>query len=76
VRAMTTASVFYVCPAPDGDWSVFGSDISPELSRFTARDLAVEYACGIAEMAPFGEVQVLTLNGGVEKFHARKGSSA
>jgi Uncharacterized protein conserved in bacteria (DUF2188) len=66
----TNSTVFYVCPAPDGGWSVFGSDIAPALSTFQARDAAVQYACGIAEQAACGEVQILGWNGSVEEYHA------
>ena len=70
----TGSTVFYVCPAPDGGWSVFGSDIAPALSTFEARDEAVRYACDVAEQATsgeaYGEVQILGWDGSVEEYHA------
>jgi hypothetical protein len=69
-RAMTGSTVFYVCPVPNGDWSVFGSDIAPALSTFDAREPAVKYACGIAEQVALGEVQILDWNGAVEEYYA------
>ena len=66
--AMTPSTVFYVCPAPDGGWTVFGSGISPPLSTFTARGAAVRHACSQAEHVALGEVQVLGWNGSVEEY--------
>lgn len=66
----TGSSVFYVCPAPDGGWSVFGSDIAPALSTFEAREEAVRYACDVADQAAYGEVQILGWDGSVEEYHA------
>jgi len=68
---MANSTVFYVCPALNGGWSVFGPDIAPALSTFAtfdARGAAVEYACRAAEEAILGEVQVLGLDGSVEEY--------
>ncbi len=64
---MTSSTVFYVCPTPEGGWSVFGSDVAPALSKFYFRQEAVEYACRAAEQSDLGEVQVLGWDGGVEE---------
>jgi hypothetical protein len=61
------ANVYYVCPAPRGGWSVFGSGIEPPLSTFAARDAAVEFACEVAESAVPGEVRILGFGGTVEE---------
>jgi Uncharacterized protein conserved in bacteria (DUF2188) len=64
---MMKANVFYVCPAPRGGWSVFGSGIEPPLSTFPGRDAAVEFACEVAESAVPGEVRILGFGGTVEE---------
>jgi len=61
------SNVYYVCPAPRGGWSVFGSGIEPPLSTFAARDAAVEFACEVAESAVPGEVRILGFGGTVEE---------
>jgi hypothetical protein len=67
---MASTTVFYVCPALNGGWSVFGPDIAPALSTFDARGAAVEYACRVAEAVALGEVQVLGSDGAVEEYRA------
>ncbi|MEP6942594.1 MAG: DUF2188 domain-containing protein [Betaproteobacteria bacterium] len=61
------ANIYYVCPAPRGGWSVFGSGIEPPLSTFAARGAAVEFACEVAESAVPGEVRILGFGGTVEE---------
>ncbi|SRR5260221_12213782 len=65
---MRRSMILYVCPAPDGDWSVFGSGIAPALSTFDARSAATEYACGVAGKVPLAEVQIFGCNGSVEEY--------
>jgi hypothetical protein len=67
---MSRSTIFYVCPTPNGDWSVFGSGIGPALSTFDARSAAMEYACGVAGEVPLAEVQVFGWNGSVDEYRA------
>ena len=67
---MSRSTIFYVCPTPNGSWSVFGSSIAPALSTFDARSAATEYACGVAGKVPLSEVQVFGWNGSVEEYRA------
>ena len=64
----TPSTVFYVSPAPNGGWAVFGSEISPPLSTFAVRGAALRHAEERAEQAALGEVQVLDWNGSVEEY--------
>ena len=67
-RAATISNVFYVSPAPNGGWAVFGSEIAPPLSTFARRGSALEHARFRARQVALGEVQVLDWNGAVEEF--------
>jgi len=67
-RATAIAKVFYVSPVPAGGWAVFGSDISPPLSTFALRGMALEHARVRAQKVALSEVQVLDWNGSVEEF--------
>jgi uncharacterized protein DUF2188 len=67
---VSRSTVLYVCPAPDGGWSVFGSDTAPALSTFDARSAAMEYACSVARKVPLAEVHLLGWNGSVEEYRA------
>jgi hypothetical protein len=64
------STIFYVCPAPNGDWSVFGSGIAPALSTFDARSAATEYACGVAGKVPRADVRIFGWNVSVEEYRA------
>jgi hypothetical protein len=70
-QAFTTSTVFYVSPMPHGGWAVFGSEIAPPLSTFSARGEALQHAYAAADRASLGEVQVLGWTGGVEEYWVR-----
>jgi len=70
-QAVTTSTVFYVSPLPDGGWAVFGSNIAPPISTFPARGDALRHAHAAADRASLGEVQVLGWSGSVEEYWVR-----
>jgi hypothetical protein len=69
--SVTTSTVFYVSPMPRGGWAVFGPDIAPPLSTFSARGDALRHAYAVADRASLGEVQVLGWSGSVEEYWVR-----
>ncbi len=73
---MSSSAIFYVCPSPDGGWSVFGSDIAPALSTFDARSAAMEYARIVAQNVAPAEVRLLGWNGSVEEYRVKAGEGS
>jgi hypothetical protein len=71
-ESITASTVFYVSQVPNGGWAVFGSDISPPLWTFEARDSAIEHACARADHVALGEVQVLDWSGAVDEYLVRE----
>jgi len=73
---MSSSAIFYVCPSPDGGWSVFGSDLALALSTFDARSAAMEYACLVAQNGAATEVRLLGWNGSVEEYRVKAGEGS